>query len=134
MVRKVFWTGLAVLVVAGVTLAAEKRAAKEAGQRNVAFGKVVSLELQKDGTGTLTVMARPARNEEPTEKKFQITKDTKWVQGASRNQEGTPVEAGQVEKTYKADATVAIRYDKEGDSLIAKRVNAVTPRPEPENN
>ena len=132
MVRKFFSAGVALLLVAGVTLAADKGSDKKAGPHNVAFGKVVSLNVT-DGVGTLTVMAHKARGDEATEMKFKVTKDTQFVKGGGPGQEGTPIDAGQLSDTFKTDATVAVRYEGEGDTLTAKRVSAVTPRKKPDN-
>ncbi len=127
MLRRSFCAGIALLLTVGLTLAEEKKK-EEKGKGNVVFGKVVSLDL-KDGVGTLTVMARKARGEEPKEMKFLVTKDTKFVKGGGPGQEGTPVDAAQLSDTFKKDQVVAIRPEGEGEKMTAKTVSAVTPRP-----
>jgi hypothetical protein len=132
MLRRLLCAGVALLLVVGVTVAQDKKEGQRRQRpRNVAFGKVVSLDLNKDGSGTLTIMARTSRTEEPKERKFKVTKDTKFVKGGGPGKEGTPVEAVQVADTFKKDATVAVRFEGEGEAKTAKTVAAVTPRPRP---
>jgi hypothetical protein len=128
MLRKFVSAAVVVLLVAGVSLAQEKKADKKPTARpNVALGKVVSLDL-KEGVGTITVMTRGRRGAEGKEMKFKVTKDTKFVKGASRDQKGTPVAADKVADTFKKDSAVVIIYEGTGDNLTAKTVNAGGPR------
>jgi len=131
MLRRSFCAGVALLLVVGVTAAQERKEGQRRQRpRDVAFGKVVSLDV-KDGVGTLTILARTSRTEEPKETKFKVTKDTKFVKGGGPGREGTPVEADKVTDTFKKDATVAVRFEGEGETKTAKTVAAVTPRRRP---
>src|SRR3954469_23815634 len=110
MLRRLFCAGVALLLVVGVTLAEDK---KNEGKRprNVAFGKVVSLVVNGDGSGTLVVVSTPRDGGEAKEHKFKVTDKTKYVMGGGRGKEGTPVEADQVRKTFHEGAVVAVRYE-----------------------
>jgi hypothetical protein len=113
------------LLVAGVTVSADKKGGKRGGRGNMAFGKIVSLDL-KEGAGTLTVMARKGRGQEPQEMKIQITKDTKFMVGGGRGKPGTPVAADKVADTFKKDGHVAVRFEKKDDIVIATSVSSIT--------
>jgi hypothetical protein len=113
---------VALLFVVGIGLAADKKEQVQQRQRP-ARGKVVSLSL-KDGVGTLTVMARMARNEEPKEVKIEITKDTKFTKApAARGQQGETIAADKVAETFKKDTTVVVQYEKKDDKMVAKTVS-----------
>jgi hypothetical protein len=87
----------------------------------------VSLDL-KDGAGTLTVMARKGRGQQPQEMKIQITKDTKFMVGGGRGKPGTPVAADKMADTFKKDGHVIVRFEKKGDTVVATSVSTFTPR------
>jgi hypothetical protein len=125
MLRKFASAVVVLLLVAGVTVSADKKAGKRGGRGNAVFGKIVSLDL-KDGAGTLTVMARKGRGQQPQEMKIQITKDTKFMVGGGRGKPGTPVAADKVAETFKKDGRVVVRVEKKGDNVIATTVRSVT--------
>ena len=129
--RKLFCAGIALLVAVSVSVSADDKGAQKDGQRDVAYGKVVILDV-KDGTGTLTVLARKAKGEQPTEMKFAVTKNTKFTKGAGPGAEATAVTAANMSTTFAKDATVAVRYEGEGNNLTAKSVSAVAPRARPD--
>jgi hypothetical protein len=127
MLRKLVGAGIALLLVVGVTLAADK---KPAGKR--AVGKVVSVNL-KDGAGTITVMARKARGAEAEKMTFKVTKDTKFGVGAGRGKKPTPVAADKVSDTFKKDTNVFVTYEMKDDDMVATRVVKFTPRKRTDN-
>jgi hypothetical protein len=114
--------------VVGGTSAADKKGGKRPARGTIAFGKVVSLTV-KDGAGTLTIDARKSREDKTTVKKtFKITKDTKFGVGAGRGKKPTPVSPGKVADTFKKGTIVVVRFEKNGDDMIAKGVVKFTPR------
>jgi hypothetical protein len=125
MLRKFVSAAVVLLLVAGVTLSADKKGGKKGARGNHAFGKIVSLDL-KDGTGTLTIMARKRGEPAGTEMKFQITNDTKFMVGGGKGKEGTPVAADKVADTFKKDGIVGIKFEKKDDNLIATGVRSIT--------
>jgi len=124
MLRKLVSAVVVLFLLSSISLAADVKGGKKAFKGNHAFGKVVSLDL-KDGVGTLTVMARKARNEEPMEMKFKVTKDTKFMEGGGRGKEGTPVAADKVADTFGKDKFVMVAFEKQGDNTVAKVVRTI---------
>ncbi len=129
MLRKFASAVVVLLLVAGVTVSADKKGGKRGGQVYAVLGKIVSLDL-KGGAGTLTVMYVGSGSPKPLEMKIQITKDTKFMVGGGKGafQAGTPVAADKVAKTFKkgGDVIVRGRFEKKGDPLIATSVRRLT--------
>src|SRR5437868_1942812 len=53
-------------------------------------GTITKADLKDDGTGTITVKVGK-KGEEPTEKKFKITRDTKFYRGGGKGKEAKEV-------------------------------------------
>ena len=62
-------------------LGGKRKGGKKGGDRNATFAKVVDLDV-KDGVGTLTVMARKSRDEEPKEVQEKYARPFKVIGGA----------------------------------------------------
>jgi len=114
MLWRCFWAALALMLGADATLPGAN-----ADQTKVVFGKVLSLDLQDDGTGTLTALVRrPARVPlRPKEMTFQVTKETQFLTRSGRAGEGAVVAPGKVVDTFKKDTPVTVRYTEEAGRL-----------------
>ena len=110
------------LLALAALLAPVTRAEEKNAQRGpVAVGRVVSLDLKDDGTGTLTArVKRPARVPlRPTEMTFQVTKETRFLQGNGSDGEGTAVESSKVAGIFSKGVSVTVRYQREEGKLVA---------------
>src|SRR3954452_25440772 len=125
MLWRCFWAALALMLGADATLPGAN-----ADQTKLVFGKVLSLDLQDDGTGTLTALVRrPARVPlRPKEMTFRVTKETQFLTRSGRPGEGAVVPPRKVVDTFKKDTPVTVRYTEEAGRL-ARTVSTSAPLP-----
>jgi hypothetical protein len=118
MLRRLVGTAVALLLVVGVTLAADTKP-KRGGPR--AFGKITKVDL-KNGVGTITVLGKASREGKAMRMTFKVTKNTKFAEGQGRGKKPTPVSASKVASTFKKGTNVFVTYEKKDDEMMAKMV------------
>jgi hypothetical protein len=111
MLRTFVSTAIAVVLVAGVTLAAEEK-----GQ--MVRGTLVKCELDK---GMICVLVKKNRQDEGTKTEFKVTDDTKFVIIKGRNDKVTLTKADATKddfkKAFKENARVQVELGADGKTV-----------------